>query len=98
VPPLPLLQTKRTSTVKTALLAAVHNCLGSLPGLEYTLVRDPNGINGGEDGSRPQHQGGMGAGVAEQQAARAVAAGGLGGMPLTMMGAAAGMAAITTGV
>jgi hypothetical protein len=78
------LQTKRTSTVKTGLLQVIHSCLGSLPNLEYTLVRaygagagagQQQGDSDSEDGTkdRPgqqqQQQQALGAGVAERQAA-----------------------------
>ena len=93
-----VLQSKRTSTVKTGLLQAVHSCLGSLSGLEYTLVKDNNG-SGGSDGSdgRERAAASMGAGVAEQQAAKAAMLGGTAGMMLggtAMMGATAGLAVL----
>lgn len=76
-------ETKRTSTVKTGLLQVIHSTLGSLPNLEYTLVK-ANGATGtgvgqggdgdsedGATGGRPrqQQQPALGAGVADRQAA-----------------------------
>lgn len=77
-------ETKRTSTVKTGLLQVIHTTLGSLPNLEYTLVRANAaagtgvGLGGDSDsedgaaGGRPrqqQPQPGLGEGVADRQAA-----------------------------
>lgn len=90
-------ESKRTSTAKTGLLQAIHSCLGNLPGLEYTLVKDMHGCSlEGSDGrerTAAHHKGSsLGAGVAEQQAAQAATMGAalLGGS--AMMGATAGLA------
>jgi hypothetical protein len=98
------LQTKRTSTVKTGLLQVIHSCLGNLPHLEYTLVRANGAVAGAgqqqgdsdsEDGTkdRPgqqqQHQG-LGAGVAERQAAN-IATMGAAALGVGMLGGTAMM-------
>lgn len=72
-------QSKRTSTVKTGLLQAIHSCLGNIPALEYTLVKDPRGgrraASGDSDEGEEPQQGSLGAGVAEQQVAQAATLG-----------------------
>lgn len=78
-------ETKRTSTVKTGLLQVIHSTLGSLPNLEYTLVKanvaagtgaGQGGDSDSEDGAaqgngrpRQQQQPGLGEGVVDRQAA-----------------------------
>jgi len=88
--------------VKTGLLQVVHSCLGNLRGLEYTLVKGTTGRTGitgdddeaSESAAEPRAAPPLGAGVAEQQAARTAALGAalMGGT--TMMGASAGLAVL----
>lgn len=95
-----MLQGKRTSTVKTGLLQAIHSCLGNLTCLEYTLVK--GAAAGEDDGSdrpgkpRDPAAGCMGAGVAEVQAANMATMGaaalGVGMMGGTAMMGTAGLA------
>lgn len=95
--------------VKTGLLQVIHSCLGNLPHLEYTLVRANNNAGNGigqqgdsdsDDGTqeRPgqKQQQGLGAGVADRQAANMATMGaaalGVGMLGGTAMMGTAGLA------
>jgi hypothetical protein len=47
---------KRTSTVKTGLIQAVSDCLGSLEHLEYTLVRAGDAAGGKDAAAAAAHE------------------------------------------
>ncbi|KAF6259738.1 Mechanosensitive ion channel-domain-containing protein [Scenedesmus sp. NREL 46B-D3] len=47
---------KRTSTVKTGLIQAVSDCLGSLDSLEYTLVKANEFTSGSKDAAAAAHE------------------------------------------